>query len=197
MASEATCQRTRPAGGPPGEQVVQRTAGTGSTLAGVEGFVAVEVVGVRVEMPSNSPIVLVRGPGEVLMPIWIGPNEAAAIAMALQGVRPPRPLTHDLFAATLEELGVPLRQVRITHLDDGVFFGQLVLGAPDAETLVDARPSDAIALALRVGVSVLVSEEVLAEAGVRSEVQEEPADEVAEVQRFREFLDSVTPQDFQ
>ncbi len=164
----------------------------------MDGFVAVEVVGVRVEMPSNSPIVLVRGPGELLMPIWIGPNEAAAIAMALQGVTAPRPLTHDLFVATLRELGVPLRQVRITRLDEGVFYGQLVLGkATEAETVVDARPSDAIALALRAGVSVLVAQEVLAEAGVRSETQEEPADEVEEVQRFREFLDSVTPQDFQ
>ena len=164
----------------------------------MDGFVAVEVVGVRVEMPSNSPIVLVRGPGELLMPIWIGPNEAAAIAMALQGVTAPRPLTHDLFVATLRELGVPLRQVRITRLDEGVFYGQLVLGtATEAETVVDARPSDAIALALRAGVSVLVAQEVLAEAGVRTETQEEPADEVEEVQRFREFLDSVTPQDFQ
>ena len=175
-----------------------RVWGPRATLAGVDGFVAVEVVGVRVEMPSNSPIVLVRGPGELLMPIWIGPNEAAAIAMALQGVTAPRPLTHDLFVATLRELGVPLRQVRITRLDEGVFYGQLVLGkATEAETVVDARPSDAIALALRAGVSVLVAQEVLAEAGVRSETQEEPADEVEEVQRFREFLDSVTPQDFQ
>jgi bifunctional DNase/RNase len=163
----------------------------------VDGFVAVEVVGVRVEMPSNSPMVLVRGPGELLMPIWIGPNEAAAIAMALQGVTAPRPLTHDLFVATLSELRVPLQHVRITHLSDGVFYGQLVLGVGPSETVVDARPSDAIALALRAGVSVLVAQDVLAEAGVRWESEEEPADEVEEVQRFREFLDSITPQDFQ
>ena len=158
---------------------------------------AVEVVGVRVEMPSNSPMVLVRGPGEVLMPIWIGPNEAAAIAMAMQGVTPPRPLTHDLFVATLSELGVPLRQVRITHLSDRVFYGQLVLGTAQSETIVDARPSDAIALALRAGATVLVAADVLAEAGVQWESEAEPADEVEEVQRFREFLDSISPQDFQ
>jgi uncharacterized protein len=165
----------------------------------VDGFVAVEVVGVRVEMPSNSPIVLVRGPGELLMPIWIGPNEAAAIAMALQGVSAPRPLTHDLFVSTLGELGVPLRHVRITRLAEGVFYGELVLGAEQSETVVDARPSDAIALALRAGVSVLVALDVLAEAGVRAEAEaeDEETDEVEEVQRFREFLDSVTPQDFQ
>ncbi len=136
---------------------------------------AVEVVGVRVEMPSNSPIVLVRGPADLLLPIWIGPNEAAAIAMALQGVTPPRPLTHDLFVATLAVLGV---------LGEG------------GRTVVDARPSDAIALALRAGAPVMVAVEVLEEAGVPAEDDAEsvPSDEV---QRFREFLDSVEPQDFQ
>jgi hypothetical protein len=162
----------------------------------VDGFVAVEVVGVRVEMPSNSPIVLVRGPGNLLLPIWIGPNEAAAIAMALQGVTAPRPLTHDLFVATLQQLGAPLRSVRITRLDEGVFYGELVLGE-DAATVVDARPSDAIALALRVGAPVLVADEVLAEAGVPVESEGTTEDESEAVARFREFLDQVEPQDFQ
>ena len=162
----------------------------------MDGFVAVEVVGVRVEMPSNSPIVLVRGPGDLLLPIWIGPNEAAAIAMALQGVTAPRPLTHDLFVATLQQLGAPLRSVRITRLDEGVFYGELVLGE-DAGTVVDARPSDAIALALRAGAPVLVADEVLAEAGVPVEQDVSAEDESDAVARFREFLDSVEPQDFQ
>lgn len=159
---------------------------------------AVEVVGVRVEMPSNSPIVLVRGPGDLMLPIWIGPNEAAAIAMALQGVTAPRPLTHDLFVGTLEQLGTPLRSVRITRLEDGIFYGELVLGEGD-RTVVDARPSDAIALALRAGAPVLVADAVMDEAGVPVEEQDagEPADEAEEVERFREFLDSVDPQDFQ
>ena len=156
----------------------------------------VQVVGVRVEMPSNSPIVLVRSPADVLLPIWIGPNEAAAIAMALQGVTAPRPLTHDLFVATLEQLGAPLRSVRITRLDDGVFYGELVLGG-DGATVVDARPSDAIALAMRAGAPVLVAADVLAEAGVPVEPDAEPEDETEAVQRFREFLDQVEPQDFQ
>jgi bifunctional DNase/RNase len=160
----------------------------------VEGFVPVEVVGVRVEMPSNSPIVLVRGPGDMLLPIWIGPNEAAAIAMALQGVAAPRPLTHDLFVETLQQLGAPLRSVRITRLEDGVFFGELVLGEQEG-TVIDARPSDAIALALRAGAPVLVADAVLVEAGVP--VEDEPEDEAQEVERFREFLDHVEPQDFQ
>ena len=112
----------------------------------------------RVEMPSNAPIVLVRPiTGGALLPIWIGPNEAAAIAMAQQGVAAPRPLTHDLFVATLLQLGTPLLSVRITRLEDGVFFAELVL----EDQVVDARPSDAIALALRAGVPILLSDEVL------------------------------------
>ena len=157
---------------------------------------AVEVVGVRVEMPSNSPIVLVRSADDLLLPIWIGPNEAAAIAMALQGVVPPRPLTHDLFVATLEVLGEPLRSARITRLADGVFYGELVIGEK-GQTVVDARPSDAIALAIRAGAPVLVAAAVLEEAGVSAEDGAEAADETEEVERFREFLDSVEPQDFQ
>ena len=156
----------------------------------MDGYQAVEVVGVRVEMPSNAPIVLVRPiTGGALLPIWIGPNEAAAIAMAQQGVAAPRPLTHDLFIATLLQLGTPLLSVRITRLEEGVFFAELVF----AEQAVDARPSDAIALALRAGVPILLSDEVLAEAGVVPD----PDDEVDEVEQFREFLDTVTPQDFQ
>jgi bifunctional DNase/RNase len=141
-------------------------------------------------MPSNAPIVLVRPiSGGVLVPIWIGPNEAAAIAMAQQGVAAPRPLTHDLFVATLVELEAPLRSVRITHLEEGVFYAALDF---DSRT-VDARPSDAIALALRASVPILVAHEVLTEAGVAPE----PTDEADEVEQFREFLDTVTPQDFQ
>ena len=147
-------------------------------------------MGVRVEMPSNAPIVLVRPvTGGALLPIWIGPNEAAAIAMAQQGVAAPRPLTHDLFVATLLQLGTPLLSVRITRLEEGVFFAELVLEGQ----VVDARPSDAIALALRAGVPILLSDEVLAEAGVAPD----PDEEVDEVEQFREFLDTVTPQDFQ
>lgn len=141
-------------------------------------------------MPSNAPIVLVRPiTGGALLPIWIGPNEAAAIAMAQQGVAAPRPLTHDLFIATLIQLGTPLQSVRITRLDEGVFYAELVIAGQN----VDARPSDAIALALRAGVPILLSDEVLAEAGVAPD----PDEEVDEVEQFREFLDTVTPQDFQ
>lgn len=156
----------------------------------VDGYQAVEVVGVRVEMPSNAPIVLVRPiAGGAMLPIWIGPNEAAAIAMAQQSVVAPRPLTHDLFVATLEQLGTPLLSVRITRLEEGVFYAELVFESQS----IDARPSDAIALALRAGVPILLADDVLAEAGVAPD----PDEEVDEVEQFREFLDTVTPQDFQ
>ena len=141
-------------------------------------------------MPSNAPIVLVRPfEGGALLPIWIGPNEAAAIAMAQQGVVPPRPLTHDLFITALEHAGSPLRSVRIVRLEDGVFYAELVFDSG----AVDARPSDAIALALRAAVPVLVADEVMAEAGIAPE----PDSWTDEVEQFREFLDTVTPQDFQ
>ncbi len=150
----------------------------------------VEVVGVRVEMPTNQPIVLLReAGGDRYLPIWIGAVEATAIAFAQQGVLPPRPLTHDLFKDVLEATGHPLEQVRITDVKDGVFFAELVL-AQGVE--VSARPSDSIALALRTGATIWCSEAVLDEAGLAV-----PAEQEDEVERFREFLDHVSPEDFE
>ncbi|WP_028654967.1 bifunctional nuclease family protein [Nocardioides sp. J54] len=150
----------------------------------------VDVLGVRVEMPSNQPIVLLRETvGDRYVPIWIGAVEATAIAFAQQGVVPPRPLTHDLMKDLLAATGTELTEVRITDVKDGVFFATLVL-ASGAE--VSARPSDSIALALRTGTTIYCSEEVLAEAGIAA-----PAEEEDEVEAFREFLDHVSPEDFE
>ncbi|HWJ08224.1 MAG TPA: bifunctional nuclease family protein [Nocardioides sp.] len=150
----------------------------------------VDVLGVRVEMPSNQPIVLLRETvGDRYVPIWIGAVEATAIAFAQQGVVPPRPLTHDLMKELLTATGGELSEVRITDVKDGVFFATLVL-ASGAE--VSARPSDSIALALRTGTTIYCSEEVLAEAGISA-----PAEEEDEVEAFREFLDHVSPEDFE
>jgi bifunctional DNase/RNase len=156
----------------------------------------VDVVGVRVEMPSSQPIVLLREVGgERYLPIWIGAAEASAIAFAQQGMEPPRPLTHDLFASVIEVLGHRLTQVRIVNLTEGVFEAVLVF---DDKTEISARPSDSIALALRTGTQLFCAEEILAEAGIP--VPElDPGDEVQEeeeVEKFREFLDHVTPEDF-
>ena len=152
----------------------------------------VEVLGVRVEMPSNQPIVLLREvDGEKYLPIWIGAHEATAIAYVQQGVVPPRPLTHDLLKDVLDGVGRSLVGVRITRLEDGVFYAELDLGDG---AVVSARPSDAIALALRTASPIDVAEDVLDEAGVL--IPDEGEDEEDEDEKFREFLDQVTPEDF-
>jgi uncharacterized protein len=149
----------------------------------------IDVVGVRVEMPSNQPIVLLRETdGERYLPIWIGAVEATAIAFAQQGVVPPRPLTHDLIKNLLEALDRPLREVRISEVRDGVFYADLIF---DSGVEVSARTSDSIALALRTGTRIVCAEAVLDEAGIVV-----PDEQEAEVEKFREFLDQVTPEDF-
>ncbi|MCU0294466.1 MAG: bifunctional nuclease family protein [Candidatus Nanopelagicales bacterium] len=154
---------------------------------------AVEVVGVRVEMPSNQPIVLLRDTqSERFLPIWIGAVEATAIAFAQQGVQPERPLTHDLLRDVLESLGRTVVRVDITDLRDGIFFAELVF---DNGVTVSARPSDAIALALRTASPLFAAESVLDQAGIEMPAEEE--EEEAEVEAFREFLDQVTPEDFE
>ena len=150
----------------------------------------VEVVGVRVEVPSNQPIVLLReAHGERYLPIWIGAVEATAIAFAQQGVVPPRPLTHDLLKDVLDATGNDLTEVRITEVNDGVFYATLVL---DSGVEVSARPSDSIALALRTGSRIVCAEEILDDAGIAV-----PDEREEEVEKFREFLDHVTPEDFE
>ena len=150
-----------------------------------------DVVGVRVEMPSNQPIVLLKeAAGERYLPIWIGAVEATAIAFAQQGVVPPRPLTHDLIRDLLKAAGQELAQVRITSLQDGVFYAELVF---TSGLEVSARPSDAIAIALRTGSPIFGAEEVLEEAGIS--IPDEQQDE-DEVEKFREFLDQISPEDF-
>ncbi len=149
----------------------------------------VEVVGVRVEMPSNQPIVLLRElAGERYLPIWIGAVEATAIAFAQQGVVPPRPLTHDLLRDVIEATGNEVVEIRITEMRDDVFFASLVL-ASGVE--VSARPSDSIALALRTGSRIVCAEQLLEDAGIVV-----PDEQEDEVEKFREFLDHVSPEDF-
>jgi len=155
----------------------------------MKNYHPVEVMGVRVEMPSNQPIVLLKElDGVRYLPIWLGAVEATAIAFAQQEVSPPRPLTHDLFKDVLMQLGAKLDNVYLTELKDGVFYAQLNFEEGPA---VSARPSDAIALALRIGAPILASEDLLAEAGI--EIPDQAEDEV---ERFKEFLDQINPEDF-
>ncbi|WP_229053861.1 bifunctional nuclease family protein [Aeromicrobium sp. Leaf350] len=149
----------------------------------------VEVVGVRVDMPANQPLVLLREVGGTrVVPIWIGAVEASAIAFALQGTPTARPLTHELMAATVTALGDELERVEIVDVRDGIFFAELHFASG---AVVEARPSDGIALALRCEATVLVAEDVLDAAAMVPESEEEE-----EVERFREFLDDVDPEDF-
>jgi bifunctional DNase/RNase len=148
-----------------------------------------DVVGVRVEMPSNQPIVLLRErDGERYLPIWIGAVEATAIAFAQQGVVPARPLTHDLLRDLIAALDRQLDKVHVTALRDGVFFAELHLSGG---AVVSARPSDAIALALRTDSPIFCVTDVLDEAGIV--IPDEAEDEV---EKFREFLDQISPEDF-
>ncbi|HYN30631.1 MAG TPA: bifunctional nuclease family protein [Dermatophilaceae bacterium] len=154
-----------------------------------------DVLGVRVEMPTNQPIVLLRERGgDRYLPIWIGAAEATAIAFAQQGVVPPRPLTHDLLVNVLDGLGHRLTRVRIVALVDGVFHAMLDVdgGAAAGGTDIESRSSDAIALALRTGAEIVADESLLEEAGVvmASDMEDD------EVEKFKEFLEQVSPQDF-
>lgn len=156
--------------------------------------VPMEVVGVRVELPTNTPILLLRErDGNRYLPIWIGTPEATAIALALEGVETARPLTHDLMKTVLDSLGADVERVDVTALDDGTFFADLVLDSDGELLMISSRPSDAIALATRTGAPVFATRALLDEAGV--EIHDDT--EEAEIERFREFLDDVTPDDFE
>jgi len=141
-------------------------------------------------MPSNSPIVLLReADGERYLPIWIGAVEATAIAFAQQGVVPPRPLTHDLLKDVIEATGNTVQEIRITEMRENVFYATLAL---NSGVEVSARPSDSIALALRTGARIVCAEEILDESGISV-----PDEQEETVEQFREFLDHVSPEDFE
>src|ERR671939_1561836 len=153
------------------------------------------LVGVRVEMPTNNPIVLLReaqGQHRVL-PIFIGPVEATAIAFAQNGVVTARPLTHDLLRDLLLALGVGVDRIVITELRDRTFYAEIEMTTNGSGYKVSSRPSDAIALAARLGTPIFADEAVLEEAAVAVSEEEDPDDEV---EKFREFLEGVNPEDF-
>ena len=156
--------------------------------------VPMDLVGVRIEYPTNQPIVLLReSRGKRYLAIWIGAMEATAIAYALEGVTTPRPFTHDLLRITTKVLGGQVARVTVTELRDSVYYADLVLTQNDQELHVSSRPSDAIALAARTGAPLFATTDVLDNAGI--EIKDE--EQEAEVERFREFLEDLTPEDFQ
>ncbi|MBU6380405.1 MAG: bifunctional nuclease family protein [Acidobacteria bacterium] len=164
-------------------------------------MIPVEVVGVRIEMPSNQPIVLLKEiEGTRFLPIWVGAVEATAIAFAQQGLEASRPLTHDLIRDLLDQTDITLTSVHITALRDGVFFADLHLrNADGALEPLSARPSDAIAIALRTKSNILVTGDLLDEVGI--DIPEQVASDATaagdkELEAFREFLDGINPEDF-
>lgn len=151
------------------------------------GLTEMVVESVRVHMLSSQHVVILKDTDrDRYLPIWIGPWEANAIAMKLQGMTPERPLTHDLFSLTLEELGVSLKQIVVSDLSEETFRARLLLEQDGRAVDIDARPSDAIALAVRAGVPIYATDAVLDRAGVVPE-----ADEDEKLSIFREFVNSL------
>ena len=158
-----------------------------------------ELLGVRVELPANTPVVMLREDAERsrVLPILIGGPEAAAIHTALEGITPPRPLTHDLAVTVFQALGATLERVVITEVRDHTFYAELHFRTATGQTIVSSRPSDAIALAVRSGAPIFAEESLLDEAAVDApEVAEEADDEETILDEFRDFLDDITPDDF-
>lgn len=162
--------------------------------------VEMELVGIRVKMPTNTPILLLReltGRRRVV-PIYIGGPEAHAIDLALSGVPTSRPMTHDLLAQVIESLGAALERIVVTELREGTFYAELFLrdGSGGVQTL-SSRPSDAVALAVRTGSPIFAEESLIDEAGIEETETTSEGNEEQMVEELRKFLDQVKPEDFQ
>ena len=160
-------------------------------------MVPLELVGVRVEIPANTPMVLLREHEgrHRLLPIYIGSPEASAIHYALEGVVPPRPLTHDLFVNTLGTLGASVISVVVTEVRDRTYYAEIHLETASGEQVISARPSDAIALAVRCEAPIYASDELIDAVGQEPPAEaDEDADEI--IDEFKDFIESVSPEDF-
>ena len=157
-------------------------------------MVEVEVIGIRLELPASQPVLVLRDlAGDRYLPLWIGTSEATAISLALEGVTPPRPLTHDLLVNLVEHLDDHVLSTSITELVDGTYFAQIDFANHSA---ISARPSDAIAVAIRCGVPIYVAQDVIDEAGMDVVADEEIENTDEELEKFRAFLDEINPEDF-
>jgi bifunctional DNase/RNase len=153
------------------------------------------IYGVSFDMVGKQPIVLLKTvDSNKFLPIWIGHPEAAAILMKLQGASTPRPMTHDLLCDMLGELDARCTKVSVTELRDNTFFASITLTIDGSELEIDSRPSDALAIAVRSGAPIFAAEEVIAESAIEFEHEVENEDEV--VEKFKDFLDEVSPEDF-
>lgn len=163
-------------------------------------MIEVRIVSLNADATTGQPILLLQ-PVDVepadasgrMLPIWIGHPEATAIILALQGEELPRPMTHDLLKNVIDLLGFVVTRVEVTRVEDGTYYAGIVLRGEERELIIDARPSDSIALALRVGCPVYVADDVFEQAAVKVQAVDETEQEV---ERFRDFLDHVDPSDF-
>ncbi len=161
----------------------------------------VRIASLAIDPRSEQPVVILKPldeePGQGrLLPIWIGQPEATAILLAVEGIKTPRPMTHDLLRDMIETLDAVVERVEITRVEGGTFYAAVVLRGEERTRVVDARPSDSIALAVRTGAPIYVADEVLDEAAVDDESIRDISDEEDEVEEFRRFLEGVNPADF-
>ncbi|HLQ62160.1 MAG TPA: bifunctional nuclease family protein [Candidatus Acidoferrales bacterium] len=161
-----------------------------------DDLIEVSVDSIRVHMPTGQHVVILKEKeADRYLPIWIGPSEANAIALKITGINPERPITHDLMAATLGELRINLRRIVVTSLSDQVFYARLFMKQDGREVDVDARPSDAIALAVRLECPIFVHRDVFDQAGVIPEKEEESAETKVDEDRLAVFRDLVNSLD--
>jgi uncharacterized protein len=160
-----------------------------------QGVQEMVIYGVSFDMVGKQPIVLLKAvESNKFLPIWIGHPEAAAILMKLQGASTPRPMTHDLLSEMLGELEVECTKVAVTELRENTFYAAISLRSGGREFEIDSRPSDALALAVRAGAPIFAADEVISESAIEFEHEVEDTEEV--VEKFKDFLDRVTPEDF-
>ncbi|MEY4173928.1 MAG: hypothetical protein RI900_1093 [Actinomycetota bacterium] len=159
-----------------------------------------ELLAVQLRMPANTPVMVLREQVESgrLLPILIGAPEAASIHTALEGITPPRPLTHDLAITLLDTLGARLERVVVTEMREHTFYAELHLRTAAGESVVGCRPSDAVALAVRCGADIFADEALLDSEGVEAPTDDDDddVDEEAILDEFRDFLDDIEPDDF-
>jgi len=176
-------------------------------------MVQVRVIGIAVD-PGAQPLILLKpltddeGGGRML-PIWIGPQEATSIFVAIEGAETPRPLSHDLMKALIEAMDARVERVDVTRIEAGTFYAEITLRTARGSRVIDSRPSDAIALAARVDAPIWVADDVLEDAGIPADAVEttdedgaeaDAADEAAnevKLDEFKRFLEQVDPEDFQ
>jgi bifunctional DNase/RNase len=158
-------------------------------------MIEVTVAHLGLDRSSNTPVVILRErDGTRVLPIWIGPAEASAIAMEMQGLRPPRPMTHDLLKSAIVGLGASVRRICISSVKDKTYYAEVWLSRDDHVFQLDARPSDSIALALRVQAPIFTDDSLLEDSGDGAAV--DPPDPAIDAERLRAWLEKMDPQDF-